>query len=264
MKIITWNVNGIRAVERKGEIQNFIENHSPDVLFLQEIKGSVDKFSPYLLAPEGYKAYYNSAEKAGYAGTALWIKNEFEKYIESVKTGFLGDPTAHEGRVMHLSLKKNEKFFDLFGIYFPNGGKSPEAWEGKLVFYEEFSKTMDDLRAKGHSVLWSGDINCAHKEIDLSRPKENDGKIGFHPLERAWLDNRRENGWYDIWRHQNPDVTEVYSWWDQKTRARDRNIGWRIDAIWGDETVLKITKNIEYLHAQMGSDHCPMQIIVDF
>ena len=153
---------------------------------------------------------------------------------------------------------------DIFGIYFPNGGKSEEAWQEKLVFYREFSRRMDALRAEGHHVIWGGDINCAHQEIDLARPRENDGKIGFHPLERAWLDDRTHEGWSDIWRTKNPTLTDVYSWWDTITRSRERNVGWRIDAFWGDETMLARTKNIEYLQDQYGSDHCPMLIEIEF
>ena len=154
----------------------------------------------------------------------------------------------------------NPPFLDIFGIYFPNGGKSEQAWKDKIVFYHEFSKRMDELRAMGHMVLWGGDLNCAHHEIDLARPKENDGKIGFHPVERAWLDGRVEDGWHDIWREENPTTRDVYSWWDVITQSRERNVGWRIDSWWGCDTLLERTKNIEYLPSQMGSDHCPIMI----
>ena len=110
---------------------------------------------------------------------------------------------------------------------------------------------MDSLRALGHSVLWGGDINCAHHTIDLARPEANDGKIGFHPLERAWLDACTIDGWYDIWREANPGVAEVYSWWDPVTRSRDRNVGWRIDALWGDDSIVTKTNKIEYFQNQM-------------
>ena len=122
---------------------------------------------------------------------------------------------------------------------------------------------MDSLRALGHSVLWGGDINCAHHAIDLARPDANDGKIGFHPLERAWMDSCIADGWNDIWREANPGVAEVYSWWDPVTRSRDRNVGWRIDALWGDDSIVTKTKKIEYLPNHMGSDHCPMMIELD-
>ncbi len=149
---------------------------------------------------------------------------------------------------------------NLFGIYFPNGGKSEVAWQGKLVFYSEFAKYMDSLRERGDSVIWWGDINCAHHAIDLARAKENDGKIGFHPLERAWLDGRVQDGWHDIWREQNLTQTDIYSWWDPVTRSRERNVGWRIDALWCDDSLLSKVKMIDYLTDQYGSDHCPMII----
>lgn len=263
MKIITWNVNGLRAVERKWEIQSLIAKHNPDIIFFQEIKWTPDKFSDYLNNPAGYQARYNPAEKAGYAGTGVWIRENLLQYVESIQTGFEWDPTASEGRVMHLVYKKETQIFDIFGIYFPNGGKSEEAWQGKLVFYQRFADKIDALQKQWHLVLWWGDINCAHQAIDLARPRENDGKIWFHPLERDWLDRRIEAGWSDIWRTKNPDVTDVYSWWDVITKSRERNVWWRIDSFWGEEQILQKAKNIAYLHDQYGSDHCPMMIEVD-
>lgn len=262
MKIISWNVNGIRAVERKGEIQALIEKNNPDILFLQEIKWTSDKFSKYLNNPENYEVFYNSAEKAGYSGTGVWVKNEYKNFVKKITTSFEGDPTANEGRVICVELEKDGEIYDIFGIYFPNGGKSPEAWDGKLEFFKNFLNTINSLREAGHIVIWTGDINIAHNEIDLARPKENDGKIGFHPAERAWLDRYSEENWYDIWRVKNPEVIQ-YSWWDVKTRSRETNVGWRIDGIWGNQKALEKTQNIEYLDQQMGSDHCPMMIEVN-
>ncbi len=266
MRIITWNVNGIRATHKKWELTNIIALTDPDILFMQEIKATPDKLTADLLQPDPYVAYYNPAEKPGYAGTGLWLHSRvLEKFDAEFLSSFPNDPTANEGRVAHLKLtkKENGKVTHLFGIYFPNGGKSEAAWEGKLVFYREFAAYMDELRAEWASVLWGGDINCAHHPIDLARPKENDGKIGFHPSERAWLDGRVNDGWTDIWRSQNPDTAEVYSWWDPVTRSRGRNVWWRIDAFWGDASVVTNVQNILYLPDQQGSDHCPMMIDVN-
>lgn len=288
MRIISWNVNGIRAVEKKWELQQLIDTYSPDILFMQEIKWSPDKFGLLLNNPDGYEAFYNPAEKAWYAGTGIWIAHHLRKYVNEIQTGFAWDPTANEGRVVHLELQlpvtpitKGDKsgslsesnlpiqqpthspILDIFGVYFPNGGKSEQAWQDKLVFYTEFAKRMDELRAMGHFVLWGGDLNCAHHEIDLARPRENDGKIWFHPLERAWLDNRVNDGWHDIWRVKNPDTPGVYSWWDVITRSRERNVGWRIDAWWGESKALEKVINITYLTEQYGSDHCPILVEVE-
>lgn len=149
MRIISWNVNGIRAVEKKGEIQNLISKYDPDILFLQEIKATPDKLSSYLLSPQNYQVHYNPAEKPGYAGTGVWIHDRvYERARVRFMDSFPGDPTADEGRVAHveLTMKDSTSIYDIFGIYFPNGGKSEDAWKGKIVFYAEFAKYMDSLR----------------------------------------------------------------------------------------------------------------------
>ncbi len=273
MRIISWNVNGIRAAYNKWELARIISEQDPDILFMQEIKATPDKLSDDLLSPLPYIAYYNPAEKPGYAGTGAWVHSRvFDNYDIEWATSFPWDPTANEGRVAHIIMKQKENsenltnintIIDIFGIYFPNWGKSDQAWQDKLVFYREFGTYMDTLRASGHMVLWGGDLNCAHHPIDLARPKENDGKIGFHPLERAWLDDRTADDWYDIWRERNPDTVDVYSWWDVITRSRARNVGWRIDAWWGSADAHKCTRDTYYLADQIGSDHCPMTIDLD-
>jgi exodeoxyribonuclease III len=266
MRIITWNVNGIRATHKKWELTHLIDFHDPDILFMQEIKATPDKLTVELLSPEEYQVYYNPAEKPGYAGTGVWIhKRVYEKYGVTFLKSFPNDPNSNEWRVAHVTLidKTSSNNIDLFGIYFPNGGKSEQAWHQKLIFYKEFTKYTDDLRTQGHAVLWGGDINCAHHAIDLARPKENDGKIWFHPLERAWMDACTEDGWIDLWRQENPDITEVYSWWDPVTRSRERNVGWRIDAWWGESKIREKLQHITYIPEQYWSDHCPIRIDLD-
>lgn len=262
MRIISWNVNGIRATTNKWELQNLINTYDPYILFMQEIKAGHDKITPELKYPHPYTAHYNPAEKAGYAGTGVWIHSRvYEIYDVEFMDSFPEDPTANEWRVAHVKLtpkSPSEKVIHLFGIYFPNGGKSEQAWQDKLVFYTKFASYVDSLRDAGASVIWGGDINCAHHTIDLARPEANDGKIGFHPLERAWLDGRVHDGWHDVWREQNPTMTEVYSWWDPVTRSRERNVGWRIDALWCDTHTIANIRYISYLPNQMGSDHCPI------
>lgn len=280
MRIISWNVNGIRATHNKWELQNLIDTYDPDMIFMQEIKATPDKLTDELLSPLPYVAYYNPAAKPGYAGTGVWVHSRIaETYDIEFASSFPWDPTADEGRVAHIQLKVNNEQWtiktteishptiqppyyptiDIFGIYFPNGGKSEDAWQWKLVFYSEFWKYMDSLRSEWHEVLWWWDLNCAHHEIDLARPRENDWKIGFHPLERAWLDNRRSDDWHDIWREANPTTPDVYSWWDVITRSRARNVGWRIDAWWGSSTITTLS-TVTYLTEHMGSDHCPIMV----
>ncbi|MEN8252052.1 MAG: exodeoxyribonuclease III [Patescibacteria group bacterium] len=305
MKIITWNVNGIRAVERKGALQELIEKESPDVLFLQEIKGKVEQFSAYLSKNADYRQFYHSAEKPGYAGTAIWIRYDllqgvrrvnFNMHVPHLKNPYsdtgefiqeprrgkriddesevelggkapvyqgipmLSAPNMDEGRVSHLSFLAGGVTYDLASIYFPNGGKSEEAWNNKLVFFDKVLDYMNALRNMGHKVIVGGDMNVAHKEIDLARPKENDGNIGFHPKERAWMDKVIEADWVDVWRYENPDVEEMYSWWDVKSRARERNVGWRIDYFLMDKQSAQKVTDVKYLTEQMGSDHCPLML----
>ena len=262
MKVITWNVNGIRAVERKGEIQNLIEAQKPDVLMIQEIKGTSDQFSQFLNQHATYHQHYSSAEKKGYAGTSIWIKKSLDKKLDEVRfsTEIPRAPNADEGRLSQLSFQKNGEPWELLSIYFPNGGKSEQAWEEKLVFYDKVHAYMNMMRKKGSHVLVGGDMNVAHAEIDIARPKENDGKIGFHPKERAWMDRLVEDGWVDAWRDRNPGVTDVYSWWHMISRGRERNVGWRIDYFLTDRDSMDRVKRVEYLNDQMGSDHCPMCI----
>lgn len=262
MKIITWNVNGIRAVERKKELQSLVQKQQPDVLMLQEIKGNVDQFSKFLTEHPDYQQYYSSAEKKGYAGTGIWINNASAGAVLELvfNTEVPDTPNADEGRISHLSFKWHSEHWDLLSIYFPNGGKSDQAWKEKLVFYDRIHDFMNLLRDQQRVVLVGGDMNVAHNEIDLARPKANDGKIGFHPSERAWLDRLVEDGWSDVWRDRNPGVTDVYSWWHMISKGRERNVGWRIDYFLMEAKHLDKVHAVDYIQDQMGSDHCPMMI----
>ncbi len=249
-------------MERKGEIQQFLTDHKPDVFMIQEIKGTSDQFSEFLTAHEDYQQYYSSAEKKGYAGTSLWVRNPvFETFGDvKFKTVVPKAPNADEGRISHLSFKIKKQQWDMLSIYFPNGGKSDQAWVEKLVFYDRVHDFMNKLRKAGSIVLVGGDMNVAHTEIDIARPKANDGKIGFHPKERAWMDRLITDGWADVWRDRNPGLTDVYSWWHMISKGRERNVGWRIDYFLLDKTHMDQVAEVEYLDQQMGSDHCPMLI----
>lgn len=257
MKIISWNVNGIRAVERKKELQKLLETQNPEILCLQETKAKPEQLSKFLTKNSKYDQFYNSAEKAGYAGTSIWIKKELNINSEFI-TGMPKNPVLNEGRIARIDFEKEDKKFSVLNIYFPNGGKSPLAWKEKIIFYEKFLEYINQIRKEKRIVLWCGDVNCAHEEIDLARPKENINSIGFLPEERAWISKCIDQKWIDVWRKTNPMKTEVYSWWHVITRARLRNVGWRIDYFFCDTTFFPKIKNIEYLTNQMGSDHCPV------
>ncbi|MDA7972175.1 MAG: exodeoxyribonuclease III [Gammaproteobacteria bacterium] len=262
MKIITWNVNGIRAVERKGELQKLVKKHKPDVLMLQEVKGEASQFGKFLCENPAFHQRYHSAEKRGYAGTGMWVAAPLFASLKDAKFGAVipGAPNADEGRLTQLSFSRGGEKWELLSIYFPNGGKSEKAWEEKLVFYRRTLAYMNKLRKRGAVVLVGGDMNVAHNEIDLARPKDNDGKIGFHPKERAWMDRVVADGWADVWRARNPDARDVYSWWHMISRARARNVGWRIDYFLLAREHLSRVGEARYLDKQMGSDHCPLLI----
>lgn len=257
MKIISWNVNGIRAVEKKGELHSLLDREKPDLLFLQEIKAKPDQLSEWLLANDKYETHYHSAEKPGYSGTGLWIKRGCLKAPAQIYRGMPGW-NDHEGRIIGLAFNKTI----IFGNYFPNGGKSEAAWQEKLVFYDHFHSYINELRSTGNTVIFTGDLNVAHNEIDLARPKENEKNIGFLPEERAWVDRLVNDSWADVFRIKHPD-TVSYTWWQMQTRARERNIGWRIDYFIVDKPLLKKITDIRHLNDQMGSDHCPVVMEID-
>jgi len=256
MKIISWNVNGIRAVERKEELHSLLHKHNPDILLLQETKATPDKLSKALIEHPEYHQFYCSAKKPGYAGTAIWIRRDS---VENVKfsTG-MPNYTDTEGRICRADFGQ----WTILSVYFPNGGKSPEAWKDKLVFYKRFLEYIDALRNEGRKVVWGGDVNCAHEEIDIARPKENQNSIGFLPEERAWISEVIAHNWVDVYRYKYPD-TVVYSWWHVRSGARARNVGWRIDYFFVDASLLGEVEHIEYLQNQMGSDHCPVLLKMD-
>ncbi len=258
MKIISWNVNGLRAVEKKGELGNLIRTWAPDILLLQEIKANHLQLEPLNSKYPDYLQFYNPAEKPGYSGTGIWVSNAYRDRI--TYSAGISDIPDDEGRISSVEIDGD---FIVFGLYFPNGGKSEEAWRGKLTFYDAFLRNMNALRKMGKKIIWAGDVNCAHEPIDLARPRENEHSIGFLPEERAWVSRVIDNGWIDVFRYRNPD-TVVYSWWHVISRARDRNIGWRIDYFICDEMLIKKVYNSEYLTEQMGSDHCPVLLEIDY
>ncbi len=265
-KIATWNVNGLRAVERKGELEVFLKRQTPDIVLLQEIKGKKEQFSTFLTDHDDYVQYYHSAEKPGYAGTGLWLRRlwvEKHAITPTLSTHIPDAPNGDEGRSTHVTLTYKDTTYDLLSIYFPNGGKSEQAWKEKLIFFDRVLDFMNTLHAAGHVVIVGGDMNVAHTAIDLARPKANDGEIGFHPDERAWMDRVMAAGWVDVWREKNPGVTDVYSYWDMYTRARDRNVGWRIDYFFLHHGMLSRVAEVRYIHEQYGSDHCPLVMEVE-
>lgn len=251
MKLISWNVNGIRAIHKKGFVE-WLTKESPDILCLQETKAHPEQLPDDLLNVAEYKSYFSSSVvKKGYSGVAIYTKLEPIK----VEHGFGIKKFDDEGRIIIAEYKE----FVLMNIYYPNGKASDERLKYKMDFYDAFLTFSNKLVKKGKKLVICGDVNTAHKEIDIARPKENENTSGFLKLERDWMDKFVGDGYVDTFRvfNQEPDQ---YTWWDLVTRARERNVGWRIDYFFISENFKKSLKNAFILPDVMGSDHCPIGI----
>ena len=250
--LLSWNVNGLRAVHRKGEFPAILSNVSPDVLCLQETKSHPDQLIKAILEVEGYQAHFASAERKGYSGVAVYGKSA----PGIVSTTFGDGSWDNEGRVLAVDYGE----FILYNVYFPNGRASKERLAYKMEFYDAFLEHIESERRSGRNIVICGDVNTAHNEIDLARPKENAKTSGFLPEERAWLDKLIGSGYVDTFRKFVPDENGHYSYWDTMTRARDRNVGWRIDYFFVNEELMDRVSNAFILSDVMGSDHCPVGI----
>jgi exodeoxyribonuclease-3 len=252
-KLISWNVNGIRAAYKKGFL-DWMKKENPDILCIQETKAHEEQLADELKNVKGYHSYFCSGERKGYSGVAVYTK---EKPI-SIKKGFGIVKFDNEGRILILEYPH----FTLFNIYYPNGKARAERLQYKMEFYDAFLAYVNKLKKKGKKIIICGDVNTAHKEIDLARPKENSKVSGFLPEEREWIDKFLGYGYVDTFRmfNQEPDN---YTWWDQVTRARERNVGWRIDYFYVNEEFKDNVKEAFILSEVMGSDHCPIGIKIN-
>lgn len=250
MKIISWNTNGLRATVKQGYFDPLFSKYKPDVLCLQETKVEAEQLPEDVRNKKGYYSYFShSRKRKGYSGVAIYSKEKPEKVTELDIPHF-----DEEGRTLVAYYKD----FVLINCYFPNGGGGPERLEYKLKFYDAFLIFIDNLKKKGKRIIFCGDINTAHEEIDLARPKENSDNTGFLPVEREWMDEVVAHGYVDTFRHFYPNKKDAYTYWDQKTRARDRNVGWRIDYFFVSPDLVKSLKKTSILYDYFGSDHCPI------
>jgi len=252
MEILSWNVNGIRAVLKKGFL-DWMQSRDPDILCLQETKASPEQVPPELMELGGYHKYFSSAEKKGYSGVAIFSKIE----PHEVEHGLGIDRFDNEGRTVITHFQD----FTLFNIYFPNGKKNEERLRFKMDFYDAFLEKAEEYRRSGRNIVACGDVNTAHEEIDLARPKENSEVSGFLPMEREWITKFIDKGYLDTFREFHPEG-EQYSWWDYFTRARERNVGWRIDYFFMNREFRPRLKDAFILQDVMGSDHCPVGILL--
>jgi exodeoxyribonuclease-3 len=257
MRIISWNVNGIRAVEKRGFLDWFLDE-SPDVLCLNETKAEPGQLSPALVNPQGrgapYYSYWACAKKKGYSGVASYSKTE------PLDVRFMGKPEFDdEGRTLVADFKD----FTLIAAYFPNSQDAGKRLDYKLAFCAAMLRLCNSLVKKGRRILLCGDYNIAHMPIDLARPKENEGNAGYLPEERAWMDTFTKAGYVDTFRQFHPGEGGHYSWWSYRMGSRERNVGWRIDYHCVDGGLLPKVQSSIIKPDVMGSDHCPVEINLD-
>jgi exodeoxyribonuclease-3 len=248
--LLSWNVNGIRAVHKKGFL-DWLAEADPDIVCLQETRAEEAQLPAVLAQPAGYHGFWNgSRRKKGYSGTALLTRPE----PLDVQFGLGIDEFDQEGRTIIARYPT----FTLINCYFPNGGRDHSRVPFKLAFYDAFLEKCEGLRAQGQAVIFCGDVNTSHQEIDLARPKDNRNTTGFLPEERAWIDRVVEAGYVDTFRHFYPDLTGAYSWWSMPTRARERNVGWRLDYFFVAGEGMDRVVDAFITPEVVGSDHCPV------
>lgn len=256
MKILSWNVNGIRAVIRK-DFLPFLKKEKPDIILLQEIKISAQDVLREQFDFPDYKEFWNSAERPGYSGTAILVKDSLAKKVIGNNNGIGQKIFDNEGRVQTLEFKN----YFLVNTYFPHSNHELTRLNFKIDFNKAVARYLNKLTKK-KPVIIGGDFNVAHQEIDLARPKDNIGNPGFTNEEREWMSKFLASGFIDTYRHINKDKIQ-YSWWSYKFNARARNIGWRIDCFCASQSIAKNIKRAFILDKIFGSDHCPVGIEID-
>lgn len=247
MKLISWNVNGLRACMNKG-FKEYFDSEDADFFCLQEIKLSEGQIE---FAPDGYHAYWNYAEKKGYSGTAIFAKEE----PISVSYGLGIDEHDHEGRVITLEYPD----FYMIAVYTPNSQNELARLDYRMKWEDDFRNYLTELKTK-KSVIVCGDMNVAHKEIDLKNPKTNRNNAGFTDEERAKMTELLNSGFIDTFRYFYPDQEQIYSWWSYRFKAREKNAGWRIDYFLVSEDMEDRLKGAAIHTEIMGSDHCPVEL----
>lgn len=265
LRLLSWNVNGLRSVLGKGFL-DWLAADRPDVLALQETRVKPEQLpaeATAKLAELGYSIHWNPASKAGYSGTATLSLGGADEAVSGLAPF---DPKLKrwddEGRV--TATRHGDLL--LFNVYFPNGTSGDERLQYKLGFYADFQDLLERLVRKGEKVLVCGDLNTAHREIDLARPAENRKNSGFLPIECAWVDGflvgKTTDGFVDTFRELHPGEAERYSWWTFRMNARARNVGWRLDYFFAERSLLPRLLRAEILDQVTGSDHCPVELVI--
>ena len=253
-KFISWNVNGIRAVDKK-EALKWVDEDEIHILGVQETKSMKEQIPKTIFSKEFKTMIASASAIKGRSGTALFTDLDitFECNCPSVDI-------LDEGRINEIHFTLKDKDIAFFNVYFPNGQSKEERLVYKMEFYDRFLDHCENLRKEGKSIIVCGDVNTAHKEIDLARPKANEKTSGFLPMERAWIDKFLSHGYTDTLRHVIGDKPEHYSWWSYRANARENNVGWRIDYFYVSDDLKDYIKDAYILNDVMGSDHCPIAL----
>ena len=255
IKLVSWNVNGIRAVSKKEEFWDWFDNADADIINFQEVRATQDKIPEKLADVDGFHQSFNEAEKKGYSGVGTYSKIE---PLEVVK-GIGVEELDSEGRVLRIKYPD----FYLYNIYFPNSGMNAKRLDFKVDFCKVLLEQLVELKNNGENVVITGDYNIAHHPIDVYNPKNCEGKSGYLPEERAWLDELEKAGFVDTFRMFDEGENN-FTWWSYRTKARDRNAGWRLDYFYVNEEIRDNVKSAEILSDIYGSDHCPVTLELEF
>lgn len=252
--LYSWNVNGVRAVRKKGFL-DWLHATQPDILGIQETKCRPEQLDPELHRPDGYHTYWACAEKKGYSGVALFSKRE----PLSVQIGLGIDEFDREGRTVVADYGR----YLFITAYFPNGSRDHSRVPYKMRYKAAFLDFCNAQRAAGKSIIFCGDVNTAHRGIDLARPRQNQNTTGFLPQERAWLDAVTAQGYIDTYRNQHPEQSGAYTWWSYIGAARARNVGWRLDYFFVSPDLAEAVVETAVHPSVFGSDHCPVSLTLD-
>ena len=252
LTLMSWNINGARAIYKKG-FNDWLDSAQPDILCLQETRAEQSQVPGPMAHPMGYSSWWNaSVVKKGYSGTAIFSR------IEPLGVEIELGSRKYDGEGRTIVAEFDE--FYLLNCYFPNGGRDHGRVPFKLGFYEAFLRKCEKLRRTGKPVIFCGDVNTAHHPIDLARPQSNKNTTGFLPQERAWIDRVVRKGYVDSFRSSHEGQEGHYSWWSMPMRARERNVGWRIDYVFVSEELADRVEDAFILPEVQGSDHCPVGI----
>ncbi|SJZ30327.1 exodeoxyribonuclease-3 [Globicatella sulfidifaciens DSM 15739] len=250
IKLASWNVNGIRSVLNKGALQSYLDESNPDIICLQETKAQEDQVD-FDFGELGYYEYWNSAVRKGYSGTAIFTKIK----PLSVTYGIGIEDHDQEGRVITLEFAD----YYLVTVYTPNAKRDLTRLEYRQVWEDDFLAYLNTLNSV-KPIMFCGDLNVAHQEIDLANPKTNTKNAGFTIEERTKFSQVIEAGYVDVFRYRNPEVTGAYTWWSYMNKARQRNVGWRIDYFVVSPNIIDRIHDVKIRPEVMGSDHCPIEI----